>query len=99
MSAGGGRVVFICATLRLGMIMSDFVPNNESVVPTTAPKPQLPSASIWLRELPYAAVLILTLLGVAYTSFTKTTDDRLLGISCACDGGRLYLERLALRAR
>ena len=53
------------------MIMSDFVPNSESVAPTTAPKQRLPSASIWLRELPYAAVLILTLLGVAYTSFTR----------------------------
>ena len=28
----------------------------------------------------------------------ETTDDRLLGISCACDRGRLYLERFALRA-
>jgi hypothetical protein len=47
------------------MIMSDFMPNDESVAPTTAPK------SIWLKELPYAVVLILTLLGVAYTSFTR----------------------------
>ena len=43
----------------------------NQLAPTTAPKQRLPSASIRLRELPYAAVLILTLLGVAYTSFTK----------------------------
>jgi len=45
--------------------MSDFTPNDESVARTTAPK------NIWLKELPYAVVLILTLLGVAYTSFTR----------------------------
>ena len=27
--------------------------------------------SFWIRELPYSAVLILTILGVAYTSYTK----------------------------
>ena len=31
----------------------------------------LPTSRIWLKELPYVGVLILTLLGVAYTSFTK----------------------------
>ncbi|MGA8974570.1 MAG: hypothetical protein WB496_15545 [Pseudolabrys sp.] len=48
--------------------MSDVMPNNE---PTVPPEPQLPTTRIWLRELPYAGVLVLTLLGVAYTSFTK----------------------------
>lgn len=38
--------------------------------------PQLPlrngsHASFWIRELPFSLVLILTLLGVAYTSFSK----------------------------
>ena len=51
--------------------MSDFVPNDESAVSTPAPMRRLPSARVWLRELPYVVVLILTLLGVAYTSFTK----------------------------
>ena len=50
--------------------MSDFVPKDESAVPAAAPK-RLPGARIWLRELPYGVVLVLTLLGVAYTSFTK----------------------------
>ena len=50
--------------------MSNFAPKDESVVPTTAPK-RLPGVSVWLRELPYGVVLVLTLLGVAYTSFTK----------------------------
>ena len=30
-----------------------------------------PRASLWIRELPYGLVLILTLLGVAYTSYSK----------------------------
>jgi hypothetical protein len=30
-----------------------------------------PRASFWLRELPYAAVLVLTVLGIAYTSYSK----------------------------
>jgi hypothetical protein len=30
-----------------------------------------PRASFWLRELPYAAVLFLTILGIAYTSYSK----------------------------
>ena len=30
-----------------------------------------PSVSFWIRELPFTLVLILTILGVAYTSFTK----------------------------
>jgi hypothetical protein len=80
------------------MVMSDFVPNDESVVPTTAPKRRLPRASIWLRELPYGVVLVLTLLGVAYTSFTKRPTTGYWEF-LACDPGRLYLERLALRAR
>jgi len=32
---------------------------------------KMPRASFWLRELPFILVLILTLLGVAYTSFLK----------------------------
>ena len=36
------------------MIMSDFMPNDESVAPTTAP------TGIWLKKLPYAVVLILS---------------------------------------
>ena len=50
--------------------MSDFVPKDESGVPTTAPQ-RVPGANIWLKELPYVVVLVLTLIGVAYSSFTK----------------------------
>jgi hypothetical protein len=43
--------------------------------PPAAPPPATPSAthrlSFWLKELPFALVLILTTLGVAYTSFSK----------------------------
>ena len=52
------------------MIMSDFVPTVNQLLPRQ-PRSDGWGASIWLRELPYAAVLILTLLGVAYTSFTR----------------------------
>jgi hypothetical protein len=37
--------------------------------PQAASKPQ--HVSFWLRELPFSLVLILTILGVAYTSFSK----------------------------
>ena len=37
--------------------------------PTPSSKPQ--RASFWLRELPFSLVLVLTILGVAYTSFSK----------------------------
>jgi hypothetical protein len=53
------------------MAMSDFVPNDESVASTTAQERRLPGVSSWLKELPYGVVLVLTLIGVAYTSFTK----------------------------
>jgi hypothetical protein len=32
---------------------------------------KMPRISLWIRELPYVAVLTLTLLGVAYTSYSK----------------------------
>ena len=31
----------------------------------------VPRASLWIRELPYSLAFILTILGVAYTTFTK----------------------------
>jgi len=40
--------------------------NSQVGVSTNSPR-----ASIWARELPYGLVLILTLLGVAYTSYSK----------------------------
>jgi hypothetical protein len=52
------------------MVMSE-LPNDEAVAPTTPAKRWLPPASIWLKELPYVVVLVLTLLGVAYTSVTR----------------------------
>jgi hypothetical protein len=39
--------------------------------PKIAPVGDAPRASIWIRELPYVVVLILTILGVAYTSYLK----------------------------
>ena len=35
------------------------------------PSSKLAHTSLWLRELPFSLVLILTILGVAYTSFSK----------------------------
>ena len=51
--------------------MSDFVPNDKSVASTAPLERRRPGVSSWLKELPYGAVLVLTLVGVAYTSFTK----------------------------
>src|ERR1700722_17005926 len=42
----------------------------EVTTPPAAPPPQ--HRSIWLRELPFTIVLILTIAGVAYTTFSKT---------------------------
>jgi hypothetical protein len=53
------------------MAMSDFVPNDETVASKVAPERRLPGVRSRLKELPYVVVLILTLIGVAYTSFTK----------------------------
>jgi hypothetical protein len=53
------------------MAMSDFVPNDETVASTTTPERRLPGVNSWLKELPYGVVLVLTLVGVGYTSFTK----------------------------
>lgn len=50
--------------------MSNLVPNDESVSSTKTPERWL--QGIWLKELPYGLVLVLTLVGVAYTSFTKS---------------------------
>ena len=52
------------------MAMSD-LPNDEAAASTTPAKRWLPHANIWLRELPYTVVLVLTLLGVGYTSVTR----------------------------
>ncbi|HYV70955.1 MAG TPA: hypothetical protein VE970_12710 [Pseudolabrys sp.] len=47
------------------------LPNDEPVASATPAKRWLPPASAWLKELPYVVVLVLTLLGVAYTSVTR----------------------------
>ena len=84
------------------MSMSDFVPNHESGVPTTAPKQQPSGASVWFRELPYAVVLVVTLLGVAYTSFTKRPATGfweflvpVIGIVCIWSGWRFAHDKKA----
>ena len=40
-------------------------------VPPQPHPPQMPYVSFWLRELPYVVVLVLTLFGVAYASFSR----------------------------
>jgi len=76
--------------------MSDFLPNEESPAPTAAPR------SIWLKELPYAFVLILTLLGVAYTSFTRRPTTGyweflvpVMGVVCIWSGWRYTPDKKA----
>lgn len=75
--------------------MSHSVPEAKSTVLAAAPKRRLATANIWLRELPYAVVLILTLLGVAYTSFTKRPTTGyweflvpVTGVVCIWSGSR-----------
>src|SRR5262249_13493076 len=53
------------------MAMSDFLPNDESVASMTAQERRLPGVRSWLKELPFGVVLVLTLIGVGYKSFTK----------------------------
>jgi len=45
---------------------------NAESGPQAAPLDSSPRASFWIRELPYILVFILTILGVAYTSYTKS---------------------------
>jgi len=45
-------------------------PDHHAMPPEPRPR-QPPYASFWLRELPYVVVLILTLFGVAYASFSR----------------------------
>jgi len=51
------------------------VPHSGHVPPSEPPPSQrfgkLLHPSFWVRELPFAAVLILTMIGVAYTTFSK----------------------------
>jgi hypothetical protein len=53
-----------------GALRVSLVSNDQSATNTTAWE-QSGSGKAWLRELPYGIVLVLTLLGVAYTSFTR----------------------------
>ncbi len=46
-------------------------PAAPSSVPYMAPPHEAHRASFWIRELPFTIVLILTIAGVAYTSFSK----------------------------
>ena len=78
--------------------MSDFVPNDESVASRKAPERWL--QGIWLKELPYGLVLALTLVGVAYTSFTKRPTTAyweflvpVTGALCIWSGWRSARER------
>src|ERR1700722_16616866 len=55
--------------------MSSTETGSPAAQPAPPPAPAAPRAthrlSFWLKELPFALVLILTTLGVAYASFTK----------------------------
>ena len=56
-----------------GMDERDTAPSVRQPEPQVgvAHEPQPPYVSFWLRELPYVVVLILTLFGVAYASFSR----------------------------
>lgn len=46
-------------------------PTGPSVDPTSGPYRHLLHLNFWIRELPFSLLLLLTLAGVAYTSFSK----------------------------
>ena len=80
------------------MAMSNLAPNDESVSSTKTPERWL--QGIWLKELPYGLVLVLTLVGVAYTSFTKRPTTAyweflvpVTGALCIWSGWRSARER------
>jgi hypothetical protein len=50
---------------------TDQGPAAPSGVPQVAPPAKAAHMSFWIRELPFTVVLILTIAGVAYTSFSK----------------------------
>ncbi len=50
----------------------DSGPTAPSSVPHVVAPHELRHPSFWIRELPFTGVLILTIAGVAYTSFSKT---------------------------
>jgi hypothetical protein len=55
-----------------GSDTSPGVPQPEPHLVSPAPRPRHPPyVSFWLRELPYVVVLILTVVGVAYASFSR----------------------------
>jgi hypothetical protein len=80
------------------MAMSNLAPNDESVSSTKTPERWL--QGILLKELPYGLVLVLTLVGVAYTSFTKRPTTAywkflvpVTGALCIWSGWRSARER------
>jgi hypothetical protein len=44
--------------------------DKQANIPAGAP-PRSSGAGFWLRELPYAAILVLAIFGIAYTSYSK----------------------------
>jgi len=45
--------------------------SHPESVPSVPPTHHKPHVSFWLRELPFSLLLVLTVIGVAYTSFSK----------------------------
>jgi hypothetical protein len=70
-------------------------PRDARADPAVSQQPNLPHAGFFLRELPYSAVLILTLVGVAYTSFSRNPIVAyweflapVIGVACVFNGWR-----------
>jgi hypothetical protein len=67
-----------------------------------APSPEPRHPSLWLRELPFALVLVLTVIGVAYASFSKQPIITywevlapIIGIVCIAAGWQNAKDRAA----
>jgi hypothetical protein len=70
-------------------------PRDARADPAVSQQPFSPHAGFFLRELPYSAVLILTLVGVAYTSFSRNPIVAyweflapVIGVACVFNGWR-----------
>ena len=66
------------------MTSPDHDPHTAPIsVPHVNPPHRATHLSFWIRELPFTMVLVLTIAGVAYTSFSKQPIVGLLGNSRA----------------
>ena len=74
----------------------------STAVPQAAQSSKSQRASLWVRELPFSLVLILTILGIAYTSFSKQPIIAyweilapIIGLECVATGWHSANDKVA----